>query len=70
MTKEEKRLYQAAVASLETEDGKVLMKELESFCKESKDIFVESFDDRACSYLLGRQSVLLHIKEILKGDEE
>ena len=70
MTKEEKKLHNAAVATMTTEEGKTLMEEIADFCGEGKDIFTRSIDDRACAYLLGRQSVLLRIRELLKGDEE
>lgn len=70
MTKEEKKLHNATVATLTTEDGKILMEEIEDFCGEGKDVFTGSMDDRGCAYLLGRQSVLLHIRRLLKGDEE
>lgn len=69
MTKEEKKLHNAAVTTLTSEDGKILMEDIEEFCAEGKDIFTRTIDDRACAYLLGRQSVLLHIREILKGED-
>lgn len=64
---QEKKFRRALREVAQSQEGQIVFDGIARFCREGIDAFTVSRDERSCSYILGRQSVMIMLNGFLNN---
>lgn len=63
---QEQRKFRHALREVaQSQEGRIVLDGIALFCRDGIDAFTVSRDERSCSYILGRQSVMIMLHSFL-----